>query len=155
MNRRNLNKAERIVTLYMLDDEGLLDGLSQQDLARIFRVAHRSTMLRTLESLKRVRVGYPHIRAEWLRPALADASRALRFFFSNCSLSHLDSSVHILPPSQKRNLKKSLSLYQQILTIWLYRDILCLTRGHFAYSGIQQGKGGEHEEKDRGDIHAD
>ena len=155
MNRRNLNKAERIVTLYMLDGEGLLDGLSQQDLARIFRVAHRSTMLRTLESLKRVRVGYPHIRAEWLRPALADASRALRFFFSNCSLSHLDSSVHILPPSQKCNLKKSLSLYHQILTIRLYRDILCLTRGHFAYSGIQQEKGGEHEKKDRGDIHAD
>ena len=64
MNRRNLNKAERIVTLYMLDDEGLLDGLSQQDLARIFRVAHRSTMFRTLESLKRVCVEYPLVRAD-------------------------------------------------------------------------------------------
>jgi len=48
--------------LYLLDGEGLLEGLTQQQLADVFRVKHRSTILRTLRSLDRFKAEYEAIR---------------------------------------------------------------------------------------------
>jgi len=63
----HLTKAERLLALYWLDRENLLEGLTLQQLADVFSVKHRSTIMRSLESLKQFNADYSGIRDKILK----------------------------------------------------------------------------------------
>ena len=59
----NNHKAERLAILWLLDREGLLEGLTHQEVDDVFGVGHRST----IQSLQRVKVDYQGIRGEYIQ----------------------------------------------------------------------------------------
>ena len=59
---RNVFKAARLIILYDLDRTGQLEGMTQQQIADLFEVGHRSTALRDLRMLEAVKLLLPQIR---------------------------------------------------------------------------------------------
>lgn len=55
-------KAEHLVVLYLLDQENLVEGLTQQEIADLFGYSHRSSGLHLLNSLRQIRVEYSRFR---------------------------------------------------------------------------------------------
>ena len=54
--KRNVNKAQRLIILRDLQDEGLLEGRSLQEIADAFDCdLHRSTIMRDLRDLEELR----------------------------------------------------------------------------------------------------
>ena len=62
-NTKYSRKAARLVVLYQLDRSGQLEGRTLQELADIFEVGHRSTILRDLRTLEEVKRILPEVKA--------------------------------------------------------------------------------------------
>lgn len=74
MTDRTTIKAARLAALYELRD--LLPGVSQQQLADLFRLGHRSTAGRDLAGLAELARLVPELKAELLRLAVVNLAAA-------------------------------------------------------------------------------
>ena len=69
---RNLTKAARVVILFELDRSGYLEGLTLQQIADLFDVGHRSTILRDLRIMEDVKEVLPEMRERLKRDYFID-----------------------------------------------------------------------------------
>ena len=71
-------KAEHLVVLYLLDQENLVEGLTQQEIADLFGYSHRSSGLRLLNSLGQIKIEYSRFR-EFVIMLHAERGRKCRY----------------------------------------------------------------------------
>jgi hypothetical protein len=73
---RTLAKAARVVILFELDRSGYLEGLTLQQIADLFDVGHRSTILRDLRIMEDVKEVLPEMRERLKRDYFEDETMA-------------------------------------------------------------------------------
>lgn len=61
MTTRNQNRAAAVAALYILDQAGALDGLTQQEITDALGLAHRSSVSRYLSDVARLRDLVPEL----------------------------------------------------------------------------------------------
>jgi hypothetical protein len=73
---RILSKAARVAILFELDRSGYLEGLTLQQIADLFDVGHRSTILRDLRIMEDVKDVLPEMRERLKRDYFKDEAVA-------------------------------------------------------------------------------
>jgi hypothetical protein len=73
---RTLSKAARVAILFELDRSGYLKGMTLQQIADLFDVGHRSTILRDLRIMENVKEVLPEMRERLKRDYFKDEAMA-------------------------------------------------------------------------------